>query len=279
MTPETLDPSPTGAAQRIAVPASIIRAIRLRREGRLDEAVPVVEEGLAEARATPFDVPFGDRVLLALTLADLYVLTDRPELARNLLVDERAFAEQIQELIKQSGSPDQIKAASTGGAQLCDRATQLDLLTRPAPEIDVAEWVQGSPTTLAALRGRVVLIEFWARWCRPCVSMLPLLSDLQRRYGERGLTVLALTRYGTAEDGAAEDKAGERDLILALVAEQCADVTVGVAPDGRLQEMYGANRMPAMVLVDRAGKVQFASSISDKAKLEKLIADLIEDTN
>lgn len=276
MTPETLDPS--ASTQRIAVPPSVIRAIRLRREGRFDDAAAVVEAGLAEARATPFEVPFRDRVLLALTLADLYVLSDRPARARSLLVDERAFAERIRELIEQSGSPDQIEAASTGCAQLADRATQLDLLAQPAPEIDVAEWVQGPPTTLAALRGRVVLIEFWARWCRPCVSILPTLAELQERYGERGLTVLALTRYGTAEDGGADDRARERDLIGRLVADQCPHVTVAIAPDGRVQEMYGANRMPSIVLVDRAGNVQFASSISDKAKLQKLVADLIEET-
>jgi thiol-disulfide isomerase/thioredoxin len=272
---ETLGRSTAAATQRVVVPASVIRAVRLRREGRLAEAISITEASLTEARATPLDIPFRDRVLLGLTLADLYVMSERPDRARSLLGDEVVYAQQIHELIRQTGSAEQVRAATTGYSQLRDVAAQLALLANAPPEI-VADWVQGEPATLAALRGRVVLIEFWARWCRSCVSMFPVLSDLQERYGDRGLTILALTRYGPAADDPSAERIRERDLITRMVGERCPGIAVGIAPDGGLQEKYGANRMPAVVLIDRKGIVQFASSISDKAKLAAHISNLIE---
>jgi thiol-disulfide isomerase/thioredoxin len=46
--------------------------------------------------------------------------------------------------------------------------------------------------TLAAMQGKLVLIDFWATWCEPCVRTLPLLDDLQRRYPDRWLVAVRL---------------------------------------------------------------------------------------
>jgi hypothetical protein len=82
---ETLGRSTAAATQRVVVPASVIRAIRLRREGQLAEAISIMEASLTEARATPLDIPFRDRVLLGLTLADLYVMCPEPPRRRSSL--------------------------------------------------------------------------------------------------------------------------------------------------------------------------------------------------
>ncbi|MGH3563798.1 MAG: TlpA family protein disulfide reductase, partial [Mycobacterium sp.] len=184
--------APTGLK---SPPAAVIDAAVLRRDGRLDDAVALVEAALAEARAKPLDVPFADRVQLGLALADLYLVTEQRERAHSLLLGEVAFAEQIYRLMRQTGSQEQVRAASAGRYQLRDRAAQVALLGQPAPEIEVADWVLGQPTTLAEQRGRVVLLEFWASWCRPCLAMFPVLRDLHSRHAERGLTIIALTRY------------------------------------------------------------------------------------
>jgi thiol-disulfide isomerase/thioredoxin len=265
------------SAQRVVVPASVVRAVRLRREGRLAEAISAVETSLTEARATPLGIPFRDRVLLGLTIADLHVMSERPDRALSVLEIELVYSQQIFELIEQTGSPEQVRLALTGCSQLRDKVAQLHLLGNAPPEIE-ANWVQGQPVTLAALRGRVVLIEFWARWCRSCVSMFPVLTDLHKRYSDRGLTILAVTRCESA-DATDSERIREREQITRMVGEMCPDITVGLAPDGGLQEKYGANRMPAVVLIDREGIVKFASSISDKAKLEAHIERLIEEDN
>ena len=107
----------TASTEQKSVPGALAAAARLRGEGRLNEAAALVEAALGEARATPLGVPFRDRVQLGLVLADLYLATDRAERAHSLLVTEAAFAEQIFLLTRQTGTPDQVRTASTGGYQ------------------------------------------------------------------------------------------------------------------------------------------------------------------
>jgi peroxiredoxin len=195
-----------------------------------------------------------------------------------LLDSELAFAENISARIRSTGSPGQLYAANAGCCQLRDRAAQVELLGHPAPEIDVADWVLGQPTTLADQRGMVVLIEFWARSCRSCLAMFPALRDLHDRYHERGLTTLALTHYGSASSATGADRARERDLISEVVADQSLEIAVGIAQDGRLHQRYGATGVPTFAIIDRAGIVRLASSTPDKTKIEEVIASLLNDS-
>jgi hypothetical protein len=106
--------------------------------------------------------------------------------------------------------------------------------------------------------------------------MFPRLVDLHAQYAERGLTILALTRYGggPAAD-AAEQRARERDTIRQTVTDRGIAFAVGIAPDARLQQRYGAMGIPALALVDRQGIVQYASASGDEAELERTIVELL----
>jgi thiol-disulfide isomerase/thioredoxin len=273
------DSSMTASTEQESVPGALVAAARLRREGRLNEAVALVEGAVGEARAAPLGVPFRDRVLLGLALADLYLATDQAERARSLLVTEAAFAEQILLMTRRTGTPDQVRTASAGHYQVHDRATQVALLGQPAPEIEVADWVLGQPTTLAEQRGSVVMLEFWARWCRPCLAMFPMLRDLHRRYHEHGLTILALTRYGPGPAGdPAGQRVSERNAICQTIADRGLEIAIGIAPDGRLQQRYGAIGMPTFALVDRTGTVRFASATPDKTEVERAVVRLLNTT-
>ncbi len=58
-----------------------------------------------------------------------------------------------------------------------------------APEITLAD-LTGEKVSLSAFRGKLVLVNFWATWCTPCLHEIPMLLDMQARYGERGLQVI-----------------------------------------------------------------------------------------
>jgi hypothetical protein len=109
--------------------------------------------------------------------------------------------------------------------------------------------------------------------------MFPFFRDLQSRYAGQGLTILALTRYrgGPSRDPIAE-RARQRDLICQSIADHGVEFAVGVAPDERLQQRYGANGIPTFALIDRDGIVQFATSRPDKAALAKAIASRLNTT-
>lgn len=266
------------AATEPSLPSVVRDAMRLagsaRREGRLDRAVAMLESALEQLRAEPLGAPFLGRVQLGLALADALLDTGERDRARRLLLDESGYAERIFHLTRLSGNAEQQRAASAGRLQVRDRAAQVELLGQPAPEIDVADWVLGEPTALADLRGQVVLLDFWATWCRPCLDLMPHLSGLHQRYAARGLAIMALTRYGQAAAGAqqVEARASERELVRTVIAGRgLDDIRVGIAPDARLQRRYGAMGVPTLVLIDRSGLVRLIASGGDEAALESAI--------
>ena len=234
------------------------RAFEFRQTGKLNQAVESLEQALAEARKTPFEIEFQTRIQLAMTLADAYQSVSEIEKAREMLIAEAAFAEKVSQVMQATGTPPQKRAATGGFLQVRDRSIQLSLLGNEAPEISVKEWLVGEPTSLAELRGRVVLLEFWATWCKPCQEMFPKLNELHQIEGPRGLEVIALTRHYMAYGGTEESKIEERGLMLGMVNQHQVGFRVGIAEDERLQAVFGANGLPTIVLVDRNGIVRYA---------------------
>lgn len=234
------------------------RAQALLAEDNLRAAASELETALAEARENPYKVEFRTHIQLGLTLAEVYLEDDDIEGARAILDERAGFAEKIFQIMQATGTTDQKREASGGRIQIRDRARQVALLGTQAPEISVKDWIQGEPATLETLRGRVVLLEFWATWCKPCREMFGKLKKLNEEYEKRGLEILALTRHYFAYRGTADSQAEELELMRKTVEEHRLDFRVGVSDTERTQELYGATGMPMLCLIDRRGVVRYA---------------------
>jgi peroxiredoxin len=117
-----------------------------------------------------------------------------------------------------------------------------------APGFSLPRLVGSGQVDLASQRGRVVVLDFWASWCRPCLEAMPELGALQRELGPRGVTVLAVS----IDDEAA----------AALSALGSAEQPFVALHDagGAVAETYGlAGRLPATVVIDREGVVRLAT--------------------
>jgi cytochrome c biogenesis protein CcmG/thiol:disulfide interchange protein DsbE len=96
---------------------------------------------------------------------------------------------------------------------------------------------------LDSLRGRVVLVDFWASWCEPCKRSFPWMNTLVERYGERGLSVVAINL----------DK--DRDLADHFIAEREPKFTIAFDPKGGTAEAYHVAAMPSSFLVGPDGAI------------------------
>jgi thiol-disulfide isomerase/thioredoxin len=258
------------------VSAGLDRASELESAGRLGDAVAELEAALTQARATPYDIEFQTRIRLGMTLSDVYLALDQIQEARVLLADEVAFAEKISQIMQATGTPEQKRAATSGYLQVRDRATQLALLGQMAPEISVKAWISGGPVALEDLRGRVVLLEFWATWCKPCQEMFPKLNSFHGDYAARGLEIIALTRHYLAYRGTPEAMEEELRLMHATVAPHDVEFHVGVSEDEHLQAIYGANGLPTAVLIDRHGIVRYAGPGADDETFNEALQQCLE---
>ena len=256
-TPDAATASPSATTQA-RVSARLNRAFDLQDEGQLNAAIVELELALTEARATPDEVEIQTRVVLSMELADGYQAIGEIEKARRILAEETAFAEKLFQTMQGSATLAQKRAAAGGLVQLRDRATQVGLIGAEAPEISIKSWINSAPLTLADLRGRVVLLEFWATWCKPCSEMFPKLKKLHDEHAPRGLTVLAITRHYFAQRDTADSEAEELELIRKVVKDNGLEFPVGVARDERVQSLYGATGVPTLALIDRTGVVRYA---------------------
>lgn len=236
------------------------------------DAITELEQALSKAHQKPGSLAFRDHVTLAMMLADFYRDGGSIDKARDMLAAELSHVEEVHRKVKISGNVSEKREVADGLSVLRDHHTQIALIGKPAPEISIKDWINSGQLTLSRFRGKVVLIEFWATWCKPCHAMFPKLSRFIGDYSELGLNVLALTRYyfSLRDMGGSQEK--ERNVIANFVSEHDIQFPVGIAEDAATQMKYGAVGLPTLVLIDRRGKVrQYAQLGSDEgdAKFEE----------
>jgi thiol-disulfide isomerase/thioredoxin len=151
-----------------------------------------------------------------------------------------------------------------------DDMMRMDLIGALAPAWRDIETVSGSfPPSVAAARGRVILLDFWATWCAPCRVVMPKLASLQARYGAQGLSVLGVS----AEE--AQD--------VALFAQRMPlRYAIGVDRHAETTRSYGVVSLPTLVVIDRRGVVRDVSVGYDPmqdSRLEATIRTLLAEAS
>ncbi len=256
---------------QVDISACVARAGEMWERGDLSNSKILLEETLLKARSNPYKIKFRTRVQLATLLAGLHLAMDEVQNARVLVSEESTFAREIFQLIQMKGTAGQKRAATGDFAQLCDLETKISLIGGAAPEISIKKWINSEPQSLARLRGRVVLLEFWATWCQPCEEMIPTLKRLDDEYAARGLIIIALTRHYLAYQGADEEQGRELELIQIYIDKHGIKFPVGIAEDEHTQDLYGANGLPALVLVDRRGLVRYTYGSGEDDHFKRLL--------
>ena len=113
----------------------------------------------------------------------------------------------------------------------------------PAPDFTLTT-PSGASLSLSELRGKVVLLNFWATWCVPCRKEMPAIEALYQRYKDRGLEVLAVNLDVLSGAG-----------VEAFVKEVAVTFRIPMDPAWATARAYGVAGLPTTYLIDRAGNV------------------------
>lgn len=145
---------------------------------------------------------------------------------------------------------------------------QVALIGKPLPDLRGTDF-DGKPLNLADFKGKVLLMDFWATWCGPCVQGLPSMQEIKARYADKPFAMLGVNR----------DKPGSGDRVMKFLAKRGLTIPQLDDTAGKAADYFHAVGIPMVVLVDKDGIVQDidvgylpGKEKQTAAKVEKLLS-------
>ena len=146
------------------------------------------------------------------------------------------------------------------------------LCTDAIPRSEVADFtldtINGESINLSEFKGKVIIISFWATWCKPCIQELGFLKKLHKKLA-KDLVVLAISTDGPDSASAVEEKVQSKGLTMPVLLDPSGEVLAQFNPGGSL---------PFSVYIDRNGRLHSTHdgfAIGDDIKIEKIVKSLI----
>ncbi len=155
------------------------------------------------------------------------------------------------------------------------------LVGQMAPEWDIDGWANTVGVTRKSFEGQVVLLDFWAMWCGPCIATFPHLREWREEFGDQGFEIVGVTQYYNFEWDNEQKRASrasgeitpqqERETLASFLKHHQLEHPVMVAPkNSEMSSNYGVKGIPHAVLIDRDGTVQLVKTGAGPATAQEI---------
>lgn len=121
---------------------------------------------------------------------------------------------------------------------------------KSAPELAEGKWINSDALTLAGLKGRVVLVDFWTFGCYNCVNTLPTVKGFDAKYSGKGLTIIGVETPETSRER-------EFASLTAAVDQRGIKYPVVTDYESKTWESFGVNAWPTVVILDKQGRIRY----------------------
>lgn len=251
---------------------------------RLEDAIRVYRE---ELNSLPFDAPYKSFLLLA-ELASVCQEAGKIGECRKMLVrikgglqrgldeylDNVAYADSTEE------AEDSIPGDYRRYMRSCDLLLErMALIGQPAPPLSFMHVFNAdSSLTLELLKGKVVVLDFWASWCVPCVISFSELKELYKELKDQGLEIVGITSlqtfYSDIETGQMEKNIGPRreiELTGEYIIKRGMTWPCAISNSSVFDPAYTVEVLPTFVVIDRSGRVRFVQSFAGQTNQKRRI--------
>lgn len=157
------------------------------------------------------------------------------------------------------------KPGRPGGVTINNKIATLALLDRPAPDFSLSLFGTGETLRLSDLRGKVVVLNFWASWCPPCRQEAPAFERVWEQYKDRGVVFVGVDIWDTDEDAAG------------FLREFGITYPTGPDPNGEIAIDYGLTGIPETYFITRDGMIaQKAIGIVQEEMFPRVLEELLQ---
>jgi thiol-disulfide isomerase/thioredoxin len=252
-----------------------VRAVRVGLEGRLE--------------ANPDDLDALTKYTLQ-TMREVFPrIASDPSAARNQLARAREFLTRLKSRAREETKAKidrSLRSLAMIEGRIDAEKTRARLVGQKALPLEVETWINGAPLRDEDLKGKVVLLDFWAVWCGPCLATFPHLRQWNEKYADKGLVMIGLTGYfnyswnekaGHATHSSEGEVPHEEEqaMLVRFAAQHKLTHRFGISSAYPFSRPYGVAGIPQAVVIDRDGIIRLIKVGHSEANARE-IGDLLE---